>query len=218
MYYLINSKPLSLKGKYNNLHFTGEKTREVRKPVQRGDVWCPRTSSKVNLRVLDSSWFSWHCKIKREDRSQALHPGRPLRVQLPKQRCGVSWSSLVHWLINLPGVHSRKGKVKNKGKIASSFFKRRKPGLPLPLPGTSAVVGAGVWLPRSHCSLWSKVAAQGSVHLTLLKSGASETVAYHKVTEVSVSCCVLPCTWHSESTCRRTAKMPAFFFFFLNPR
>lgn len=99
---------------------------QVRKPVQRGDVWCPRASSKVNFRVLDSSWFSWHCKIKREDRSQALHPGRPLRVQLPKQRCGVSWSSLVHWLINLPGVHSRKGKVKDKGKTASSFFKEKK--------------------------------------------------------------------------------------------
>lgn len=70
-------------------------------------------------------------------------------------------------------------------------------------------------MPRSLCSPGSKVAAQGSVHLTLLKSGARETVAYQEGAEASVSCCVLPCTWHSESTCRRTAKMPAFFFFFL---
>lgn len=71
---------------------------------------------------------------------------------------------------------------------------------------------AAAVLPRS------KVAAQGSVHPTLLKSGAGETVAYHKAPEVSVSGWVLPCTWHSESICRRTAKMPAFFFFFLKSK
>lgn len=102
----------------------------------------------------------------------------------------------------------------NKVKVASSFFKEKKAGPPPPPAwhfGT--VVEQGVWLPCSHCSPRSKVAAQGSVHLTLLKSGASETVAYHKAPEVSVSGCVLPCTWHSESTCRGTARMPALFFF-----
>lgn len=38
---IINPKPLSLEGKYNNPHFTGEETE-----IQRGEVWCPRTSSR----------------------------------------------------------------------------------------------------------------------------------------------------------------------------
>lgn len=136
---------------------------------------------------------------------------------MPRQRCGVSWSNSAHWLINLTGAHSRRRKVKNKGKVARFFFKEKK-ARPPPPPAwpCSTLVELGVRLPCSRCSPCSKVAAQGSVHLTLLKSRASETVAYHKAPEVSVSGCVLPCTWHSESTCIWTAKMPdSFFFFFL---
>lgn len=66
-------------------------------------------------------------------------------MQLPRQRCGVSWSNLVHWLINLPGVHSRKGKVKNKGKVASPFFKEKKAGPPPPPPTPELSTSAPRW-------------------------------------------------------------------------
>lgn len=140
-------------------------------------------------------------------------PWEPPRVQWARQRRGVSWSNLAHWLINLTGVHSRKGKVRKKGKVARSFFKEKKAGLLLPQPGCAAPRRSRVFGCLAAAALCSKVAAQASVHLTLLRSRANETVAYHKAPEVSVSGWVLPCTWHSESTCGWTAKVPAFFFF-----
>lgn len=118
---------------------------QVRKQVQRGDVWCPRISSQsqvpcVGLKLV---LLTLQNKKDRWGGSQALHPGRPLRVQLTKQRYGVSWSNLVHWLIHLPGVHSRKGEAKNKGNIASSFFREKK-GRPAPPPAWHL----GRWLQR----------------------------------------------------------------------
>lgn len=54
------------------------------------------------------------------------------RVPVPRRRRGVSWSNLAHWLINPTGAHSRKGKVKEKGKEARSFSEEKKAGPLLP--------------------------------------------------------------------------------------
>ena len=133
MYYLINPKPLSLKGKYNN-HLTGEETSSERRRMVPKNIQ-PKSSSVC--------WTQAGSPDTAKKKGQALHPGRPLRVQLPKQRYGVSWPNLVHWLIHLPGVHSRKGEAKNKGKIASSFFREKK-GRPAPPPAWHL----GRWLQR----------------------------------------------------------------------
>lgn len=216
MYYLIPNQ--ALKDWYNDPHLSDEET-----GFQRVKVCGPRHTAKVQVQsVMSDSQTSvlTLCKVWRGDRwcqSQTLHPGNPLSLQLPRQRCGVSWSNLAHWLINLTGVHSRKGKVKKEGKVARSFFKEKKAGPPPPPAWRCAQWWSAVFGCLAAAVLPAKVAVRGSVHLTLLKSRASETVAYHKAPEVSVSGWVLPCTWHSESTCRWTAKMPVFFFF-PNPR
>ena len=193
---------------------------QVRKQVQRGDVWCPRISSQSQVQCvgLELVLLTLQNKKDRWGGSQALHPGRPLRVQLPKQRCGVSWSNLVHWLIHLPGVHSRKGKAKNKGKIASSFFREKK-GRPAPPPAwhlgrwlqrvfgcLAASVLPGLRLQRKAPFTWHywKVGREKQWRIT--RSGGLCPAAFCRALGIL------------KALVDGLPKCQLFFFFFLNPR
>lgn len=137
LYISLFTPDKKLKDKCNDCLFTDDETEVQSGEIQHPRTHCPSPSPvhwAPRLKPLTL------CKVWREEwrcRGQVPHPCHLLRLQVPRQRCGVSWSSLACWLISLTGVHSREGKVKKKGKVARSFFKEKK-AWPLRAPASSA--------------------------------------------------------------------------------